>query len=190
VDLEPTEQSNDIYNLKSLLHTLIKVEEPYKHKSISQCSNCQEYGHTKSYCGYPTRCVCCGAQHTTSDCPTFCDAPPKCALCSGDHPSNYKGCLIYIQRRKKPKLNNQVFNNINPKNSVQETQPVKASLAQSTDANYTYVQATSNLNANNTNPPPPDISTLSASFMNEFKQLLNPLIALLTKVVSYVLDKK
>lgn len=132
VDLEPTEQSNDIYNLTSLLHTLIKVEEPYKPKSIIQCSNCQEYGHTKSYCGYPARCVRCGAQHMTSDCPNSRDAPPKCALCSGDHPSNYKGCSIYrdLQRRKKPKPNNQVFNNINPKNSVQETQPVKASLVQ------------------------------------------------------------
>jgi len=34
--IEPTDQSNDIYNLASLLHTLIKVEEPYKHKTINQ----------------------------------------------------------------------------------------------------------------------------------------------------------
>jgi len=128
----------------------------------------------------------------TSDCPNSRDAPPKCALCSGDHPSNYKGCSIYrdLQRRKKPKPKNQVFNNINPKNSLQETQPVKASSVQPPAANYTYAQATSNSNSNNTNPPPPDISTLLASFMNEFKQLLNPLIALLTKVVSNLLDKK
>jgi PAX-interacting protein 1 len=68
VDLEPTDQSNDIYILISLLHTLIKVEEPYKPKAINQYSNCQDYGHTKSYCGYPVRCVHCGAQHTMSDC--------------------------------------------------------------------------------------------------------------------------
>jgi len=35
VDLEPTEQSNEIYSFSSLLHTFIKVEEPYKTKSIS-----------------------------------------------------------------------------------------------------------------------------------------------------------
>lgn len=46
VDLEPTEQFNDIYKLTSLLHTIIKVEEPYKPKIISQCSNCQDYGYT------------------------------------------------------------------------------------------------------------------------------------------------
>ncbi|VVC27309.1 Pre-C2HC domain [Cinara cedri] len=186
VDLEPTDQSNDIYNLTSLLHTLIK--EPYKPKTINQCSNCQEYGHTKS-CAH---CVRCGAQHTTSDCPNPRDAPPKCALCSGDHPSNYKGCSIYrdLQRRKKSKPNHQVANNINPKNiHVQETQPVKATLTPST-VNYTYAQAISNSNANNTIPPHPDINVLLANFMNEFKQLINSLITLLTKVVSNLLDKK
>ncbi|KAL4107111.1 hypothetical protein QTP88_018543 [Uroleucon formosanum] len=185
VDLEPTDHSNDIYNLTSLLHTLIKVEEPYKPKTINQCSNCQDYGHTKSYCGYPARCVRCGAQHMTSDCPNSRDTPPKCALCSGDHPSNYKGCSIYrdLQRRKKPKPNNQVTNNINPKNiHVQETQPVKAPSTHPPAANYTYAQATANSNTNNTAPPPPDINIILASFMNEFKQLINPLITLLTKV--------
>ncbi|VVC27622.1 Pre-C2HC domain, partial [Cinara cedri] len=49
VDLEPSPQSNAIYKLISTLHTKIKVEEPYKPKIISQCLNCQEYGHTKSY---------------------------------------------------------------------------------------------------------------------------------------------
>jgi len=40
VDLEPTIQSNDIFKLTSLLHTKIKVEEPYKSKIVSQCINC------------------------------------------------------------------------------------------------------------------------------------------------------
>ncbi|VVC30826.1 Pre-C2HC domain,Reverse transcriptase domain [Cinara cedri] len=106
VDFEPTSQSNDIHKLKSLIHTKIKVEEPYKLKTISQCINCQDYGHTKSYCGYPARCVCCGALHSSSACTNPRDATPKCALCSGDHPSNYKGCSVYkeLQLRNKPKM--------------------------------------------------------------------------------------
>ncbi|VVC31471.1 Pre-C2HC domain,Endonuclease/exonuclease/phosphatase,Reverse [Cinara cedri] len=52
VDLEPTIRSTEIFNLSSLLHTKIKVEEPYKSKTISQCNNCQEYGdHPASYKG-------------------------------------------------------------------------------------------------------------------------------------------
>lgn len=139
MDLEPTEQSNDIYKLTSLLHTIIKVKEPYKPKTISQCINYQDYGHTKSYCDYPARCVRCGAQHMTSDCPKSRNAPLKCALCSGDYPSNYKGCSTYrdLQRRRKPKPFNQVSDNNSSKNiHVQESHPVKASAPHSPHSNY------------------------------------------------------
>jgi hypothetical protein len=67
VDLEPTNQSNDIFQLTSLLHTNIKMDEPYKTKTISQCTDCQVYGHTKSYCDYPARCVRCGGHHLSAE---------------------------------------------------------------------------------------------------------------------------
>ena len=96
-----------------------------------------------------------------------------------------------LQRRKKTKPTNQVSYNNSPKNNhVQETQPVEASSTHPSFSNYTYAQATANSNANNILPPPPDINLIMANFMNEFKQLINPLIALLTKVVSNILDKK
>jgi len=98
VDLESSIKSAKIFHLSSLLHTKIKVEEPYKSKTISQCTNCQEYGHTKTYCGYPSRWV-----HQIN-CPNQRSDPPKCALCSSNHPESYKGCSIYkdLQRAKKP----------------------------------------------------------------------------------------
>jgi hypothetical protein len=96
VDLESTSQSNEIFQLTSLLHTKIKVEEPYKTKTISQCTNCQVHRHTKLYCGYPARCVRCGGHHLSVNCPNTHDAPSKCVLCSVDHPTNYKGCSIYM----------------------------------------------------------------------------------------------
>jgi len=40
VDLEPATINKDIFNLTSLLHTKIKVEEPHKRKDIMQCHNC------------------------------------------------------------------------------------------------------------------------------------------------------
>lgn len=75
VDLEPSNQSKNIYKLTSLLHTKIKVEEPFKAKTVSQCLNCQNYGHTKTYCGYPPRCVNCGACHLSTACPNPRDVP-------------------------------------------------------------------------------------------------------------------
>jgi hypothetical protein len=88
IDLEPTDISNNIFKLSSLLHTKIKVEEPYKPKVISQCLNCQEYGHTRAYCGYPDRCVHCSANHSSSECIKSRDTLAKCILRSGDPPAN------------------------------------------------------------------------------------------------------
>jgi uncharacterized paraquat-inducible protein A len=103
VDLIPTPRSIEIFKLSSLLHTKIKIEEPYKPKTISQGYNCQQYGHTKAYCGYQPRCVRCGSDHHSSQCPNSRDHPTKWVLCSQNHPANYKGCTIYkdLQRRKK-----------------------------------------------------------------------------------------
>ncbi|VVC37485.1 Pre-C2HC domain,Zinc finger, CCHC-type [Cinara cedri] len=189
VDLEPTIQSYDIYKLKSLIHTKIKVEEPYKLKTISQCINCQDYGHTKSYCGYPARCVRCGALHSSSACPNPRDPTPKCALCPGDHPSNYKGCSVYkeLQLRNKPKMSGPLLGNLTHKKNVQVSQPVVTPLAYSSDSSQTYAQATSGTHPNNIIPPP--VSDIN-KFLNKFKLLINPLIALLTQFISKLLEKK
>ncbi|KAL4143761.1 hypothetical protein QTP88_006048 [Uroleucon formosanum] len=148
VDIEPSIKSAEIFHLSSLLHTKIKVEEPYKSKTISQCTNCQEYGHTKIYCGYPSRCVHCGSKHKSPDCPNQCSDPPKCALCSGDHPASYKGCFIYkdLQRVKKSctKSNlvptNTRFNTTTVRDShpINDTHPI-----QPDPHSPTYAQATS-----------------------------------------------
>ncbi|KAL4085133.1 hypothetical protein QTP88_027425 [Uroleucon formosanum] len=83
VDLEPTDHSKEIFKLESILHTKIKIEEPHKPKIISQCQNCQAYGHTKAYCGYSPRCVRCGDDHSSSACPNSRQDPMRCAFCTG-----------------------------------------------------------------------------------------------------------
>lgn len=188
VDLEPTIHSNDIYKLTSLIHTKIKVEEPYKPKNISQCIKCQEYGHTKSYCGYPARCVRCGSNHSSSDCPNPRDATPRCALCSGNHPSNYKGCAVFkdLQHRNQPKKSNLLSDNINRKKNVQVSHPVVNPVTHSSDSSQTYAQATAGSHSNNLSPAP--VSDIN-KFLDEFKLLINPLISLLTQVISKLLEK-
>jgi len=189
IDLEPVPYSNDIFKLSSLLHTKIKVEEPFKTKTISQCVNCQEYGHTRSYCGYPSRCVRCGAFHPSSECPNPPGTPPKCALCQGTHPASYRGCSVYkdLQRHKKP-ISNFQFNNVRDKSRVvQDSHPSNRTHTHES----TYAQVTSGQNDNHPSPPAaPDTNNSMSSFLQEFKALINPLIALLTKVISCLLDKK
>jgi len=195
VDLEPTTKSNEIFQLSSLLHTKIKIEEPYKSKTISQCFNCQQYGHTRAYCGYQPRCVRCGDAHQSSDCPNSRDLPPKCALCANNHPANYKGCTIYreLQQRKySNKNNNALVNNSRFKQSnVQVSHPLQDSSPNNSSNTKTYAQATSNAPPqNSTDSCTSDISKVMSSFIDEFKALIHPLLALLTKVISSLLDKK
>jgi len=108
VDFEPTDHSNEIFKLESLLHTIIKIEESHNPNIISQCQNCQAYGHTKVYCGYIPRCVRCGDDHSSSACPNSRQDPMQCALCTINHLTNYRGCTVYknLQQHKKTNLNN------------------------------------------------------------------------------------
>lgn len=166
IDLEPSIKSYEIYQLISLLHTKIKVEEPYKPKTISQCNNCQDYGHTKTYCGYLPRCVRCGADHKTTDCPNQCSGPFRYALCQGNHPASYKGCSIYkdLQRNKKPnsksnfEINNNRLNSNNVKfNNTSNDTPKKSQF------HTTYAQATSGNPS--IDPTPPILIPLSQDFL-------------------------
>ncbi|KAL4126980.1 hypothetical protein QTP88_011178 [Uroleucon formosanum] len=206
VDLEPTIHSNEIFQLTSILHTKIKVEEPYKIKAISQCANCQAYGHTKAYCGYSPRCVRCGNGHPSSSCQKTRDEPPCCALCQESHPANYKGCSVYkeLQYRKKPSSNNNkfIFDNKHPSlksNLVKDSHPSEhINSVPPTAPPLTYAKVTSNqFSRSNSTPTTQDnspsaetnLSHLMSSFLNDFKTLINPLISLLTTVISSLLDK-
>jgi len=196
VDLEPTDHSNEIFKLESLLHTKIKIEEPHKPKIISQCQNCQAYGHTKAYCGYSPRCVRCGDDHPSSACQNSRQDPMRCALCTGNHPANYRGCTVYknLQQRKKTNLNNHKLhvNSSLKSNNVQDSHPRNTTPNISPPSqSQTYAQATQGQHAQSDIPlPTPDINSLMSSFVSELKTLINPLISLLTQVISSLLANK
>lgn len=194
VVLEPIPYSNEIYQLSSLLHTKIKVEEPFKPKVISQCTNWQEYGHTKTYCGYQSRCVRCGAQHQSSSCSNPRSDPPKCALSSGSHPASYKGCTVYrdLQRgRKQTSKSNFLSDNIrNKTQNVRDSLPSSNSHSnQPPNHSTTYAEATSGQYGEPPPIPTQDLSNTITNFLEEFKSLINSLISLLNKVITKLLDK-
>lgn len=207
VDLEPAINNKDIFELQCLCYTKIKVEAPKTKKHIPQCMNCQDYGHTRSYCHSTPRCVRCGDLHSSTTCTKSKDLPAKCALCFGDHPANYRGCPalknIQIHRNRHFKANkNHHLNNINrfyEKNINVTTHPSPNSSSENqnfpTTNNLSYSQATQNKNqtTNNNQPQLDSTSPLTAqltSFINDLKTLITPLITLLTKVIDKVLDKK
>ena len=93
-DLEPAPNNKEIYNVKALLHMIVKIEPPKIKRDIVQCKRCQSYGHSQNYCTRPFRCVKCGANHPSNDCKKNKEEPAKCALCDSAHTSNYRGCTV------------------------------------------------------------------------------------------------
>jgi len=52
IDLEPAPNNKDMFEIKFLHHTKIKIEEPRDNKQTIQCLRCQGFGHTKAYCNF------------------------------------------------------------------------------------------------------------------------------------------
>lgn len=79
-------------------------------KKLTQCHNCQRWGHSSLRCTFPARCVKCDINHATTSCTRIRsdEVPPKCVNCGGDHTANYSKCpeaIKYSQRtHPKPKI--------------------------------------------------------------------------------------
>lgn len=101
VDLEPGQDNNRIFEVKSLLYTRIRVEEPKTKRDIIQCKRCLRFGHTRTYCNHAVKCARCGESHLTQDCTRGPSEPRICSLCQGNHSSTYRGCQAYKELRSR-----------------------------------------------------------------------------------------
>ena len=201
VDLEPAEINQDIFHLNSILNTKIKIEEPYKRREIIQCINCQEYGHSKTYCAYPSRCVRCNSNHSTSACNKTSDLPPVCVLCGGAHTANYRGCLVHKNLQKLHHSKSNSNNKFNKKSNINYSNIVKGEGVKS-DSTHTsppdltdtssfpqlsqkppQIKSQKNNSQNNNENSHESIEIQLSSFISEFKLIINPLISLLTTVI-------
>lgn len=142
VDLDPSENNKDVYNIHSIDNAIFTVEPPKRFDDIVQCFRCQEYGHTKSYCRKPFRCVKCGLDHSTTECTKPANTPAKCVHCLSNHTASYKGCLIYQKLvSNKNNSNNRysnertIYNPSNVNHGQNQYENINASNA------YTYSQA-------------------------------------------------
>lgn len=109
-------ETHPIYKLRYLLHRRVQVEEPHKRNGPVQCTNCQEFGHTKSYCTLRTVCVACGDFHQVSQCKLDKlrkedKEKIKCGNCGDNHTANYRGCPVYIELKKRLNQNRQNMRN-------------------------------------------------------------------------------
>jgi len=89
-------------NYSVLEHIKIRWEYQRRNSSkITQCYNCQMFGHGSNHCKVKSFCAICSGKHHTSECKS---TIVKCANCKGTHKSFSKDCPIrheYIKLKEK-----------------------------------------------------------------------------------------
>lgn len=104
-----------------------------KKNRITQCHNCQMYGHGSSHCKVNTFCANCAGSHKTSECN---QSVIKCANCNGPHKSTDSDCpskthYLNAKQRRLPinrqqnhvNMNRMNYNNSFPNALQQNTLP-------------------------------------------------------------------
>jgi hypothetical protein len=111
-------QSQEIFRLSSLCHTAIRVEVYRAQNDLTQCHNCQQFGHVRANYKQPPRCLWFGGGHLHKECtekgntssvPTCCN----CQLAEGEEPqpANFRDCRhAKEEMQKKVAENTQDYN--------------------------------------------------------------------------------
>lgn len=214
VDLAQSQANENIFDLSTLLHSKVQVEEPRPKRLIVQCMRCQQLGHTKKYCNRSPRCVKCAKDHETSACTKPNNTPATCALCGDNHPANYRGCVVHreLQNRRSSK------NNTNKEETRPHTQPppdltpssfpqlpktaphpshfiYRPTIRPTSDTNsndehnYAKKLQTSSMPKNNTSSQTDVIVTNLTSILTEFKALFTPLLTMMTQLMQVLINK-
>lgn len=103
LSFDKAENIDTIYNIKTILNMVIKIE-PLRKSSrlIPQCKRCQGFNHTQTFCRKEPRCVKCAGKHSSDECRIDKQSPATCVNCKENHPANYRGCEVAkeIQKRR------------------------------------------------------------------------------------------
>lgn len=185
-----------------LLHRKITVEEPHKRNGPVQCNNCQEFGHTKTYCTLRTVCVICGELHHSSVCSKKSQNDRnlvKCSNCQGNHTANYRGCVVYKNLKQRLDIRKQMS-----RNPVKNTF-VPLTATSSNIASVAFTPGVSYANALKTGIPSNQftlsnsnsnlelmISTLTQSisnFMQAMQKSIDTIVEMQTKLMTALLSK-
>jgi hypothetical protein len=86
VDLVTADMTNRIIKegliYKGEFHT---CERLHREATLTQCFNCQSYGHIQRACHNKVVCGLCAGAHLSRSCPKEAEKTRKCKLCKGDH---------------------------------------------------------------------------------------------------------
>jgi len=112
--LEREEKSQQIFKLTHLNYVIIQVEAYWARTGLTQCYNCQQFGHVWTNYKQPPRCLWFGGGHRHKEWPKKDNesSSPRCCNCKlvegvKPHPAIYWGCKLAkeeILRRTPPTL--------------------------------------------------------------------------------------
>ncbi|GFW34858.1 nucleic-acid-binding protein from transposon X-element, partial [Trichonephila clavipes] len=96
-----------IFDLKTLGYLSVRVEG-YDGRGVTQCYTCNKFNHTSENCYLNPRCLKCGENHITRDCPL--KQKLETAYCINcniyGHMANYRGCPSFPKPPKGAAKNN------------------------------------------------------------------------------------
>ncbi|KAM8707460.1 hypothetical protein ACLKA7_011529 [Drosophila subpalustris] len=95
VEILRKSNNKEVFLIKKIGFVIVTIGLPKSRKGALQCYRCQRFGHSKTYCRNPPRCVKCGQDHLSSTCAKPDTLPACCANCGLDHTSNFAGCRYY-----------------------------------------------------------------------------------------------
>lgn len=102
------------HNHKAINNLIVKWERfDRARKRLTQCRNCQRYGHSATNCGEKYRCVKCLNEHLPGQCERKSkddEGSPKCVNCKKEHAANSRECEEFkkysdkVQRHRQNRL--------------------------------------------------------------------------------------
>ncbi|GFY27867.1 nucleic-acid-binding protein from transposon X-element [Trichonephila clavipes] len=114
VTLPRTIENLKIFDLKTLAHLNITVDG-YNGRGVTQCFSCNNFHHNADNCYLKPRCLKCGEEHLTKDCPIKQRLETKfCINCQVyGHMANWYGCHCFPKPPKgTAKINRNSYTNL------------------------------------------------------------------------------
>ncbi|GFV88235.1 probable RNA-directed DNA polymerase from transposon X-element [Trichonephila clavipes] len=114
VTLPRSMENLKIFDLKTLAHLNITVDG-YNGKGITQCFSCNNFHHSAENCFLKPRCLKCGEEHLTKDCPIKQRLETKYSInCQVyGHMANWYGCPCFPKPKKgAAKINRNSYTNL------------------------------------------------------------------------------
>lgn len=176
----------NLRDIKSLFQVIISWNF-YTHKrgEVTQCSNCQGFGHGTQNCHMKPVCVKCAGSHKSKSCPLDAERDSNgkiperklfCVHCTHHHTANYHNCLKrqeYITRQKTWKTSKI---NTKPSNQVPQFNQINFPTIPSNTNSKTFAWANDNQNqfqnATRYNSPQADLFSPEQCF-SIFKEFLS-----------------